>query len=48
MSFEIDALFGDNFLIARIIPFSDTGLKEELPSSKCIFITLQLSLFLSD
>ena len=48
MSFEIDALFEGNFLIAVIISFLETGLKEELPFPKCSFINLPLSSFLND
>ena len=45
MSFEIDALFDGNFLIALIMLFLETGLKEKLPFPKCSFINLQLSSF---
>ena len=48
MSFEIDALFDGNFLIALRIPFSQTRLKAKLPFPKCYFTDLQLSLFLND
>ena len=48
MSFEIDALFDGNFLIALIMLFLETGLKEKLPFPKCSFINLQLSSFLKD
>ena len=48
MSCEIDALFEDNFLIAVIIPFLETGLKEKLPFPRSSFINLQLSSFSND
>ena len=48
MSFEIDALFEGNFLIALIISFLETGLKEKLLFPKCSFIIPQLSSFLND
>ena len=48
MSFEIDALFEGNFLIALIIPFLEADLKEKLPFPKCSFVNPQLSLFLND
>ena len=48
VSFEIDALFEDNFLNALIIPFLEAGLKEKLPFLKWSFINLQPSSFLND
>ena len=48
MSFEINALFEVNFLIALIIPFLETAFKEKLQFPKCSFINLQLSSFLDD
>ena len=47
MSFEINALFEVNFLIALIIPFLETAFKEKLQFPKCSFINL-LPSFLDD
>ena len=44
MSFEINALFEVNFLIALIIPFLETAFKEKLQFPKCSFINLLPSL----
>ena len=48
MSYDIDALFEDNFLTASIISSLDIGLKEKHSPPKYSLINLQLSSFSKD